>query len=76
MFGESEYDPQQSYTSIPIEEQVRALQDAQTAGKIGHFGVSNETAWGLTRFAAGGVSRSHSPVTFRKLGGRLGEGGP
>ena len=50
MFGESEYDPSQSYTSISLEEQFQALVDARDAGKIVEFGVSNETPYGLMRF--------------------------
>ena len=50
MFGESEYDPSQSYSSVPFEEQLQALEDARDAGKIIEFGVSNETPWGLMRF--------------------------
>lgn len=50
MFGEVEYNPDGGYSSVPLEEQFNALVDAQKAGKILQFGLSNETAWGLMRF--------------------------
>lgn len=34
MFGETEYDPIQQYSSIPIEEQLGALGEAVDAGKV------------------------------------------
>ncbi len=36
----------------PIEETVEILGDLVKAGKIRHFGLSNETAWGTMRFVA------------------------
>lgn len=47
MFGETDYDPGRTYASIPLEEQLEALACAQRAGQIRHFGLSNETAWGV-----------------------------
>jgi aryl-alcohol dehydrogenase-like predicted oxidoreductase len=52
MFGEEEYDPSASYTSAPIEQQLEALAAAVAAGKIRAFGLSNETPYGVMRFAA------------------------
>lgn len=52
MFGDVDFDPSCSYTSVPLEEQLQALGDAVTAGKIRHAGISNETAWGLMRCCA------------------------
>lgn len=54
MFGESEYDPAAAYASTPFEEQLAALCKARDAGKVREFGLSNETAWGLTRFCCAG----------------------
>lgn len=54
MFGDAEYDPSQSYLSVPFEEQFQAVVDAREAGKILEFGVSNETPWGLMRFCETG----------------------
>jgi aryl-alcohol dehydrogenase-like predicted oxidoreductase len=50
MFGHSEYDPSNAYSSVPIEEQLKAVDRAVAAGKVLHFGLSNETPWGLMRF--------------------------
>jgi aryl-alcohol dehydrogenase-like predicted oxidoreductase len=50
MFGESEFDASRAYSSVPIEEQVEALDGLVCAGKIRSWGLSNETAWGLSRF--------------------------
>ena len=55
MFGESEYDPYQTYLSVPLEEQLEALAAAKRAGKIRHIGLSNETAWGIMRFSEIGM---------------------
>jgi len=35
---------------VPIEETVQALADLKQAGKIRHYGISNETAWGTMRY--------------------------
>lgn len=35
---------------VPIEETVRALADLVKDGKIRHYGISNETAWGTARY--------------------------
>lgn len=50
MFGEVDFQPVNSYASVPLEEQLGALSAAVAAGKVRHVGLSNETAWGLTRF--------------------------
>ncbi|XP_078178941.1 uncharacterized protein LOC144573125 isoform X2 [Carex rostrata] len=50
MFGEIEYDPSKQYTSVPMEEQLNALQKAIDNGKIRYVGLSNETAYGLMKF--------------------------
>jgi aryl-alcohol dehydrogenase-like predicted oxidoreductase len=36
--------------TVPIEETLGALADLVTAGKIRHFGVSNETPWGVSEY--------------------------
>ncbi|HJV07339.1 MAG TPA: NADP(H)-dependent aldo-keto reductase [Chromobacteriaceae bacterium] len=38
---------------VPIEETLEGLAELVKAGKIRHFGVSNETPWGLSRYLAG-----------------------
>ena len=37
---------------VPIEETVQALGDLMAEGKIRHYGISNETAWGTMRYLA------------------------
>ena len=46
---------------IPIEETLDALADLVKAGKVRHVGVSNETAWGTTRFLAASESNRALP---------------
>lgn len=55
MFGEVNFRPANSYASVPLEEQMGALTAAVTAGKVRHIGLSNETAWGLTKFCQLGM---------------------
>ena len=38
--------------TVPMADQLEAIDRLIVAGKVRHAGVSNETAWGLTRFAA------------------------
>jgi aryl-alcohol dehydrogenase-like predicted oxidoreductase len=38
--------------AVPIEEQLETLEGFVKAGKIRHFGLSNESAWGTMRFLA------------------------
>lgn len=56
MFGESEYDPSQAYSSSDINEQYEALIELQNEGKIRHFALSNETPYGVMRFSEAGES--------------------
>ncbi len=44
----------------PPEEILAALQELVTAGKVRHVGLSNETAWGTTRFLAAATA-GHGP---------------
>ncbi|KAK7845164.1 histone h2ax [Quercus suber] len=50
MFGETEYDPTQQFSSVDIEEQLDALGRAIDAGKIRYVGLSNETPYGVMKF--------------------------
>lgn len=52
MFGESEYDVSNMYDFCPFEEQVEALNTLHAQGKIRHFGLSNETAYGVAKFSS------------------------
>ncbi|KAL0294510.1 UNVERIFIED_CONTAM: protein tas [Sesamum angustifolium] len=67
MFGETEYDPTRTFSSVSFEEQLTALEKAITAGKIRYIGLSNETPYGLMKFlhVAEGLSINHSIVSVQ-----------
>jgi aryl-alcohol dehydrogenase-like predicted oxidoreductase len=50
MFGATEFDPTKERDGPAIEEQVQAMAAMIRAGKIRHYGLSNETTWGLCEF--------------------------
>ena len=51
VFGSTEFDPSQEKAGGPaMREQVEAMAAMIEAGRIRHWGVSNETAWGLCEF--------------------------
>ena len=50
MFGATEFDPSKEKTGPPIREQVEGMAALIKAGKIRHYGLSNETAWGVCEF--------------------------
>jgi aryl-alcohol dehydrogenase-like predicted oxidoreductase len=50
MFGATEFDPAKETEGPPIREQVEGLAALIKAGKIRHYGLSNETAWGVCEF--------------------------
>ncbi|MDB5816937.1 MAG: NADP(H)-dependent aldo-keto reductase [Rhizobacter sp.] len=49
-FGLLGYQHHPGEDTVPIEETLDALEALVKAGKIRHFGVSNETPWGVSRF--------------------------
>ena len=49
-FGTRDYDHQDDVSSVAIEDTLRALEDAQQAGKIRYVGISNETPWGMHKY--------------------------
>lgn len=49
-FGKLGYQHQENAQDTPIIETMEVLQDLIETGKIRHFGVSNETPWGLMKF--------------------------
>ena len=49
-FGKLGYVHQEDEQQTPIVETLEVLQDIQKTGKVRHFGVSNETPWGLMQF--------------------------
>lgn len=49
-FGRIHYDPAGERASVPILEQLQALDRAVRAGKVRYIGLSNETPWGVMQF--------------------------
>jgi len=49
-FGPLDFDPAKERESASIEEQLMTFAELVKAGKIRHFGVSNETPWGLMKW--------------------------
>ena len=49
-FGTWRFDSGKERPTVPITEQVEAMQTLIQQGKIGGYGLSNETAWGTTMF--------------------------
>jgi aryl-alcohol dehydrogenase-like predicted oxidoreductase len=50
MFGSTEFDPSKKEGGPSIHEQVEGMAAMIKAGKIRHYGLSNETAWGVCEF--------------------------
>ncbi len=50
MFGATEFEPDKEREGPPIQEQVEGMADLIKAGKIRHYGLSNETTWGVCEF--------------------------
>jgi aryl-alcohol dehydrogenase-like predicted oxidoreductase len=50
MFGSSEFDPSKEKDGPAIREQVEGMAAMIAARKIRHYGLSNETAWGVCEF--------------------------
>jgi len=50
MFGGVEFNPDKEKDGPPISEQVAGMADMIKSGKIRHYGLSNETAWGVSEF--------------------------
>ncbi len=50
MFGGIEFDPSKEKEGPGIAEQVEGMAALIRAGKIRHYGLSNETAWGVCEF--------------------------
>ena len=49
-FGATEFDPAKEKAGPSIREQVEGMAAMIQAGKIRHYGLSNETAWGVCEF--------------------------
>ncbi len=50
IFGASRFDPDKERPCVAIEDTLAALGALIDAGKIGHIGVSNESAWGVSEY--------------------------
>jgi aryl-alcohol dehydrogenase-like predicted oxidoreductase len=50
-FGEVAYEPGREVSSTPFEVQLEAIAQVIKQGKVRYWGVSNETAWGVTQFS-------------------------
>ncbi len=51
MFGTARFDATKEKPATPILEQVEAMDALIRDGKIRHYGLSNETAWGVCEFS-------------------------
>ncbi len=49
-FGHLSYEHQEQEDTVPLEETLAVLDGFVKAGKVRHIGVSNETAWGVSRY--------------------------
>jgi aryl-alcohol dehydrogenase-like predicted oxidoreductase len=61
MFGATQFDPAKEHQGPSVREQVEGMAAMIDAGKIRHYGLSNETAWGVCEF--GRVARARSAGT-------------
>ena len=50
LFGATEFDPGKEREGPPIRAQVEGMAAVIKAGKVRHYGLSNETAWGVCEF--------------------------
>jgi aryl-alcohol dehydrogenase-like predicted oxidoreductase len=50
IFGANSFDPAKERACVAVEETLAALGELIKEGKIGHIGVSNESAWGVSEF--------------------------
>ena len=65
-FGVAEFDPAKERDGPSIDEQVEAMAALIKAGKIRHYGLSNETAWGVCAFRRAAKEQGvPGPVTLQ-----------
>ncbi len=50
-FGTTRFDAAKERPATPVLEQIEALDELVREGRIRHYGVSNETAWGVCEFS-------------------------
>src|SRR5450432_3668774 len=66
MFGATEFDPAKEKDGPSIREQVEGMAAMIKAGKIRHYGLSNETAWGVCEFhREAGALGVAGPITIQ-----------
>ena len=66
MFGETRFDPAKETPGVSILEQIETMAGLIKAGKIRHYGLSNETTWGVCEFVR--QAREHGlpqPLTIQ-----------
>ena len=57
MFGVTRFDPAKEVPVVPILDQIETMAALIKAGKIRHYGISNETTWGVCEFLR--LAREH-----------------
>ncbi len=68
MFGASAFDPHAEHPTVPVLEQIETMAELIGAGKIRHYGLANESSWGVCQFTA--LARQHglpSPVSIQNV---------
>jgi len=68
MFGTTMFRPKKETFATPIIEQVEAMDALVRAGKIRHWGLSNETTWGVCEYVR--VAKLHGlalPITIQNV---------
>ena len=66
MFGLTRFDPAKEMPTVPILDQIETMAALIKAGKIRHYGLSNETSWGACEFLR--LARAHAlppPLTIQ-----------
>lgn len=51
-FGANQYRQRREWPAVPVEEQVRALSELVEEGRVRHWGLSNESTFGVCAFVA------------------------
>jgi aryl-alcohol dehydrogenase-like predicted oxidoreductase len=52
MFGDTDFEPSRAFSYTPFEKQLEAIAAALQTGKIRRWGISNETPWGVAKWAS------------------------
>lgn len=65
------YNKEKEYESVPIREQLEGLKEMYEEGKIRSIGLSNETPYGITRFATIAEEHNLPPIASTQNGYNL-----